>query len=159
MRSSIRYELPPTPERQFAEAIALAVADHVSRYTSRSGIRVKCSERSHDPCANADTAGRTTVDAKSYSRLAAIIFAIIAVLQLARAVSGWEIAPNGAPIPLWPSCSQQWPLACSHLYGLPLLEKRPGDRRQRSVGNSAVGQVRVRGRVARAYVRPIQRPR
>jgi hypothetical protein len=43
------------------------------------------------------------MDAKSYSRLAAVIFAIIAVLQLVRAVSGWEVAVNGSAVPLWAS--------------------------------------------------------
>ena len=52
---------------------------------------------------NADAIGRTTMDAKSYSRVAAIIFAIIAVLQLVRAFSGWDITLNGATIPLWAS--------------------------------------------------------
>ena len=43
------------------------------------------------------------MDAKSYSRVAAIIFAIIALLQLVRALSGWELTLNGAAIPLWAS--------------------------------------------------------
>jgi len=43
------------------------------------------------------------MDARSYSRIAAVIFAIIAVLQLVRAVSGWDITLNGTPVPLWPS--------------------------------------------------------
>jgi hypothetical protein len=43
------------------------------------------------------------MDAKSYSRIAAIIFAIIAALQLVRAGSGWEISLNGAAIPFWVS--------------------------------------------------------
>jgi hypothetical protein len=43
------------------------------------------------------------MDAKSYSRLAAIIFAIIALLQLFRALAGWDITLNGAAIPLWAS--------------------------------------------------------
>jgi hypothetical protein len=43
------------------------------------------------------------MDARSYSRVAAIIFAIIAILQLARAVSGWEVTVNGSAIPLWAS--------------------------------------------------------
>jgi hypothetical protein len=47
------------------------------------------------------------MDAKTYARVAAVIFAIIAVLQLGRATSGWEIMLNGALIPVWPS----W-LAC-----------------------------------------------
>ena len=41
--------------------------------------------------------------AKSYSRIAAIIFAIVAILQFMRAGSGWEISLNGAAIPLWAS--------------------------------------------------------
>jgi hypothetical protein len=43
------------------------------------------------------------MDAKSYSRLAAVIFAIIAVLQLFRALAGWDITVNGAAVPLWAS--------------------------------------------------------
>jgi uncharacterized membrane protein len=45
----------------------------------------------------------TTVDAKSYSRLAAIVFTVVGLLQLARAVSGWDITVNGAAVPLWAS--------------------------------------------------------
>ena len=47
------------------------------------------------------------MDAKSYSRLAGAIFAIIAVLQLVRSLSGWPVTVGGAAIPLWAS----W-LAC-----------------------------------------------
>ena len=43
------------------------------------------------------------MDAKSYSRVAAIIFAVIALLQLFRALAGWDITLNGAAIPLWAS--------------------------------------------------------
>jgi hypothetical protein len=43
------------------------------------------------------------MDAKSYSRVAAVVFAIVAVLQLVRALSGWDITVNGASIPLWGS--------------------------------------------------------
>jgi hypothetical protein len=45
-----------------------------------------------------------TVD---YSRLAAVIFAIIAVLQLLRAVLGWPVTVDATSIPVWAS----W-LAC-----------------------------------------------
>ena len=38
-----------------------------------------------------------------FSRLAAVIFAIIALLQLARAISGFEIAVGGEVMPIWPS--------------------------------------------------------
>jgi hypothetical protein len=43
------------------------------------------------------------MDAKIFSRIAAVILAIIAVLQLVRAISGWEITLNDTPIPTWPS--------------------------------------------------------
>jgi hypothetical protein len=42
--------------------------------------------------------------AKNYSRLAALIFAIVAVLQLVRAVSGWPVTVGTTiSIPLWAS--------------------------------------------------------
>jgi putative Mn2+ efflux pump MntP len=42
--------------------------------------------------------------AKSYSRLAALIFALVAALQLIRAVSGWPITVGATTsIPLWAS--------------------------------------------------------
>ena len=43
------------------------------------------------------------MEAKSYARLAAVIFATIALLQLVRALSGWELTLSGVPIPVWPS--------------------------------------------------------
>ena len=42
------------------------------------------------------------MDPKNYSRLAAVIFAIIALLQLVRVLLAWEIALN-VPIPLFVS--------------------------------------------------------
>ena len=50
-----------------------------------------------------DATGRTLMDAKSYSRIAAIIFAVIATLQLVRALAGWELTLNGGSVPLWAS--------------------------------------------------------
>jgi hypothetical protein len=41
--------------------------------------------------------------AKSFSRLAALIFTIIAALQLIRAFAGWEITIGTTAVPLWPS--------------------------------------------------------
>jgi hypothetical protein len=41
--------------------------------------------------------------AQHYSRLAAAIFAIIALLQLLRAITGFEIAVGGEIMPIWPS--------------------------------------------------------
>ena len=54
------------------------------------------------------------MNAKGYARLAALLFAIIAVLQLIRAVGGWQIVVNGTiSIPLWAS----W-IACVVTAGL-----------------------------------------
>jgi hypothetical protein len=52
---------------------------------------------------NCRETSETTVEAKSYAKLAAAIFALIALLQLVRALSGWEITINGAVVPVWPS--------------------------------------------------------
>ena len=41
--------------------------------------------------------------ALKFSRLAAVIFAIIALLQLLRAFSDFEIAVGGEIMPVWPS--------------------------------------------------------
>jgi hypothetical protein len=38
--------------------------------------------------------------ATSYARLAGVIFAIVAILQLVRAVSGWPVTVAGAEIPV-----------------------------------------------------------
>src|SRR5262245_22462105 len=43
------------------------------------------------------------MDPKNYSRLATVIFAIIALLQLVHVFLAWEIALNGVPIPLFVS--------------------------------------------------------
>lgn len=38
-----------------------------------------------------------------YARLAAVIFAIIAVLQLLRAILGWPVTVDATSIPVWAS--------------------------------------------------------
>ena len=43
------------------------------------------------------------MNASSYTRLAAVIFAIIALLQLVRAVGGWPTVVGGTEILVWPS--------------------------------------------------------
>ena len=43
------------------------------------------------------------MDAMSYSSLASAIFAVVALLQLARAVAGWPVAAGGTAIPVWAS--------------------------------------------------------
>ena len=42
--------------------------------------------------------------ARTYSKVAAAIFALIAILQLTRAIGGWPtISVGGAIMPVWPS--------------------------------------------------------
>lgn len=43
------------------------------------------------------------MDPSGYSRLAGAIFAIVAVLQLVRAVRGWPVTVAGTEIPIWAS--------------------------------------------------------
>lgn len=40
---------------------------------------------------------------KPFSTAGAIVFALVAVLQLLRFVSGWQIIVNGMNVPLWAS--------------------------------------------------------
>ena len=40
---------------------------------------------------------------KPFTTVAVVVFAIIALLQLLRALLGWEVSVNGAAIPLWAS--------------------------------------------------------
>ncbi len=54
--------------------------------------------------------------ATSYSRLAGAIFALVALLQLMRAVTGWPITIGDMTLPLWPS----W-VACVVAAGLAWL--------------------------------------
>ena len=39
----------------------------------------------------------------NYSRLAGVVFAIVALLQLARAVAGWPITIGDIVVPVWAS--------------------------------------------------------
>lgn len=41
--------------------------------------------------------------AKSYARLAASVFSIVAVLQFFRAVMGWHVMVGSLSMPVWPS--------------------------------------------------------
>jgi hypothetical protein len=40
---------------------------------------------------------------KPFSTVACLLLGLIAVLQLARLLLGWEISVNGMAVPLWPS--------------------------------------------------------
>lgn len=41
--------------------------------------------------------------AQSYSRIAAVVFAVVALLQLSRALLGWDVSIAGLAVPLWAS--------------------------------------------------------
>jgi hypothetical protein len=41
--------------------------------------------------------------ARNFALLAAVIFSVMALLQLIRALSGWEITVGMTQIPIWPS--------------------------------------------------------
>jgi hypothetical protein len=41
--------------------------------------------------------------AKTFASIAAVIFTIIALLQLTRAASGWDLIIGTTAIPMWPS--------------------------------------------------------
>ena len=56
------------------------------------------------------------MNAKSYARLAGAVFAIVALLQLLRAVAGWPLHISSTEIPVWAS----W-VACVVTGGLALL--------------------------------------
>ena len=43
------------------------------------------------------------MNASSYARLAGAIFAVISLLQLARAVAGWPVTVGDFTMPVWPS--------------------------------------------------------
>jgi hypothetical protein len=56
--------------------------------------------------------------AKSFSLLAAVIFAAGATLQFMRIALGWTIVFNGTPLPYWPSWIAVVVLAALSLLGL-----------------------------------------
>ena len=77
---------------------------------------------------------------RSYARLAAFLFAIIAVLQFIRAVGGWEIVINGTvSVPVWAS----W-VACIVFAGLALIGFRVSRRKE--LGDKERKEVRERQR-------------
>jgi hypothetical protein len=41
--------------------------------------------------------------AQRFSRLAAVIFALVALVHLFRAISGFEVVIGGEVVPVWPS--------------------------------------------------------
>lgn len=40
---------------------------------------------------------------KPFTKIAIVVLALIAVLQLSRLVLGWSVVINGTTVPLWPS--------------------------------------------------------
>jgi hypothetical protein len=55
--------------------------------------------------------------AKSFAMVAAIIFAVGAVVQFLRVALGWTIVVNGTPLPYWPSLVAFVVLAALSLLG------------------------------------------
>jgi hypothetical protein len=41
--------------------------------------------------------------ARSYARLAAVVFAVVAIVQLGRAAAGWPVTIGAAEVPAWAS--------------------------------------------------------
>ena len=68
---------------------------------ARSGTNA---DRELGPAGGSDCCGGKLMTAKNFSLLAAVIFAIVAVLQFARAISGWPITLGTTiSIPVWAS--------------------------------------------------------
>ena len=40
---------------------------------------------------------------KPFTTVAVVVFALVALLQLLRFVSGWEVTVNGVAVPIWAS--------------------------------------------------------
>jgi len=40
---------------------------------------------------------------KPFTTIAVVVFSLVALLQLLRVVSGWEVTVNGIAIPIWAS--------------------------------------------------------
>jgi hypothetical protein len=40
---------------------------------------------------------------KPFTTIAVVVFSLVALLQLLRVVSGWEVSVNGIAIPIWAS--------------------------------------------------------
>jgi hypothetical protein len=55
------------------------------------------------PQADKSNSGLLTVTATTFSRLAGVIFFLIAVMQLTRLAQGWTVIVNGVRVPLWVS--------------------------------------------------------
>ena len=41
---------------------------------------------------------------KPFTIVAIVLFSLIAIVQLARLILGWEVSVNGVAIPMWVSC-------------------------------------------------------
>jgi hypothetical protein len=47
--------------------------------------------------------GESSMTTRNFCLLAAVIFGIIAILQLVRALSGWPLTVGDITVPIWPS--------------------------------------------------------
>jgi len=55
------------------------------------------------PKTEKSNSGRLTITATTFSRLAGVIFFLVAIVQLKRLTQGWVITVDGQQIPLWVS--------------------------------------------------------
>lgn len=46
---------------------------------------------------------KTASNTKTFSMIASVVFALVAILQLLRFVLGWTVLVNGFSVPLWAS--------------------------------------------------------
>lgn len=53
---------------------------------------------------------------KPFSTIAAVVFALVAIVQLVRLIMGWPVVVNGTNIPLWAST-----IACLVAAGLAVM--------------------------------------
>jgi hypothetical protein len=87
---------------------------------------MKCETENLDAALNSAgplLTARLIMTAKSFSLLAAVVFAIGAVAQFLRIAMGWDVIVNGMPLPFWPN----W-IAVVVLGGLSLLGFRAAAR-------------------------------
>jgi hypothetical protein len=72
--------------------------------SSPSPIASAATVELHDLVTSESTAAQEDVmTAKTFASIAAVIFTIIALLQLTRAVSGWDVTIDATVIPMWAS--------------------------------------------------------
>jgi len=46
---------------------------------------------------------RMEAPVKPFTALSVLVFSLVALLQLVRAIAGWEVSIDGMPVPIWAS--------------------------------------------------------